>query len=81
MISRFGNPFNPKLLISGDYDLLLTAYGINRQVLIESSQRQSANRYKSFGLEKIITVKALTSANSTYAIGVGTKFIIFFKIN
>jgi hypothetical protein len=67
--------------MSGDYDLMLTAYGINRQVLIDSNQRQTTNRYKSLGLEKIITVKSLTTNNSTYAIGVGTKFVYFFRIN
>lgn len=65
----------------GDYDLMFTAYGINRQVLIDSNQRQTTNRYKSFGLEQIITVKPLTTNNSTYGIGVGTKFLIFFRIN
>ena len=67
--------------MSGDYDLMLTAYGINRQILIDSNQRQTINRYKSLGLEKVMTVKSLTTNNSTYAIGVGTKFVVFFRIN
>ena len=34
LLYKFGGNFNPKLLISGDDDMLLTAYGINRQILI-----------------------------------------------
>ena len=31
---RFGEWDNPKLLVAGDNDLMLTAYGVNRQVLL-----------------------------------------------
>lgn len=33
---RFGSWESPKLLISGDEDFILTAYGINREVLLQS---------------------------------------------
>lgn len=34
LLFKFGGAENPKLFISGDQDLYLTAYGINRKVLI-----------------------------------------------
>jgi hypothetical protein len=77
----FGGEKNPKLFISGENDLLLTAYGINRQVLIDSNQRQIMTRFKSLGLEKIVSIPKLSNINSTYAVGIATGFIAFFKIN
>ncbi len=81
LIFRFGEWDNPKLLISGDNDLALTAYGINRQVLIESDQKQTIDRFKSLGLEEIKSVSSLSNLSSTYSVGVGTKFIVFFRLN
>lgn len=50
LIYKFGEQKSPKLFINGDNDLLLTAYGINRQVLIDSNQRQVTSRFKSLGI-------------------------------
>jgi hypothetical protein len=50
LIFRFGNWENPKLLIAGDNDLLLTAFAINRKILVESERYQSMTRLKSFGI-------------------------------
>lgn len=36
LLFRFGSWENPKLLISGDEEFVLTAYGINREVLLQS---------------------------------------------
>lgn len=79
-IYRFGEE-SPKLFINGDNDLLLTAYGINRQVLIDSDQRQLYSRFKSLGLESIVTIANLSTSSSTFAIGVAPEFIVFFRIN
>jgi hypothetical protein len=81
LIFKFGTWENPKLMISGDQDLLLTAYGINRQVLLDSNSRQTTNLYKSLGIEDITTVASLSNLTSTFAVGVGTDFIVFFRIN
>lgn len=67
--------------MSGDNDLMLTAYGINRQVLMDSNQKQTMSRFKSLGLESIITIANLSNASSTYAVGISTDFIVFFLIN
>lgn len=56
LIFRFGNWENPKLLIAGDNDLLLTAFAINRKILVESERYQSMTRLKSFGIQDIETV-------------------------
>jgi hypothetical protein len=72
LIFRFGIWENPKLLISGDNDLFITAYGINRQVLIESEEKQKINRYKSLGLEEIVTIPSFSNLTSTFAVGIAT---------
>lgn len=80
LIFKFGEDSNPKLFISGEYDVLLTAYGINRQVLIDSNQRQAMSKFKSLGLENIVSISNLSNFSSTYAIGIATEFIVFFRI-
>jgi hypothetical protein len=50
LIFKFGRSYNPKLMISGDEDMLLTAFGINRQVLIEAPTPQPVSRLKGLGL-------------------------------
>jgi hypothetical protein len=50
LIFKFGGSYNPKLIISGDEDMLLTAFGINRQVLIEAPSPPPVSRLKAVGL-------------------------------
>jgi hypothetical protein len=38
-------------------------------------------KFKSFGLENIVSISKLSRFNSTYAVGVATGFIVFFRIN
>lgn len=81
MTFMFGEEGNPKLFIGGENDLLLTAYAINRQVLLDSNQRQAMTHYKSLGLENIVSIPRLSNFSSTYAVGIATQFIVFFRIN
>lgn len=81
LLFRFGSWDNPKLLISGDEEFILTAYGINREVLLQSQVMQTIDRYKSLGVEDITTIASFSNISTSYAIGVGTGFLIFFRIN
>jgi len=36
LLFRFGEAYNPKLIISGDVDLLVVPYAVNREVLLQS---------------------------------------------
>lgn len=38
-------------------------------------------RFKSLGLESIVSIPKLSNFSSTYAVGIATQFIVFFRIN
>lgn len=42
---------------------------------------QTIDRYKSLGVEDITTIASFSNISTSYAIGVGTGFLIFFRIN
>jgi hypothetical protein len=47
----FGGEFSQKLLISGDDDLQIVPYAVNRQALIEAVGFQKAGKFKTFGIK------------------------------
>lgn len=61
--------------------MLLTAFGINRQVLIDAPSPPPVSRLKGLGLEGMTTIDKFSTDLKTYAVGIGTNFIVLFTIN
>jgi hypothetical protein len=80
LLFRFGGDYNPKLVISGDNDLLLVPYAINRQVLLESSYAPRSMRFRSLGVELIHSLPKYSNFTHTYTVGVGEGFMAMFLI-
>lgn len=72
---------DPFLLISGDEDLMLTSYAINRQVLLDMEGEQNIDRFQSLGIQDVEYIYDFSQENSTYLVGIGVGFVIFFQIN
>lgn len=50
LLFKFGSKKNPKLMISGDNDLFVTAYAVNREILLNTTRGQNSKRYKALGI-------------------------------
>ena len=79
-VFRFGQWNNPRLVIAGDDDLLMTPYAINRQVIIDADELPPREHARSLGMEQISTLPSRSSLNTTAAVGVGTEFVALFRV-
>ncbi|MCB0369231.1 MAG: hypothetical protein KDD45_07175 [Bdellovibrionales bacterium] len=59
------------MIISGDDDLAVTPYAINRQVLLDSVYEPRTTKLKSLGVEMIHSLPNYSNFTYNYAIGVG----------
>ena len=68
------------MIISGDNDLMIVPYAVNREVLLESPYLPRETRLRSLGVEMIHSLTAFSNFTHTYAIGVGEYFISLFML-
>lgn len=68
------------MIISGDYDLLIVPYAVNRQALLDSANIDRGHRVKSLGVEEIHWISSLSNFTYNVAVGIGEDYLALFAI-